>query len=117
MDRARTCADNFPGAIRDESVPIFMQPVYAKNVARSSEGNYSSEVASTTPQDKQFMRVALKEAEKALGRTSPNPAVGAVLVVGDRVVARGHHRGAGHEHAEVECLHRFGAEVPARAIL
>ena len=45
--------------------------------------------------DEKFMHAALEEAKKALGRTSPNPAVGAVLVVGDRIVSRGHHRGAG----------------------
>jgi diaminohydroxyphosphoribosylaminopyrimidine deaminase / 5-amino-6-(5-phosphoribosylamino)uracil reductase len=67
--------------------------------------------------DECFMREALKEAKKAQGQTSPNPAVGAVLVVDNRVVARGHHRGAGHEHAEIECLCNFGAEVPARAAL
>jgi diaminohydroxyphosphoribosylaminopyrimidine deaminase/5-amino-6-(5-phosphoribosylamino)uracil reductase len=60
---------------------------------------------------------ALKEAKKALGQTSPNPAVGAVLVVGDRIVARGHHRRAGDEHAEIECIRNFGASVPARATL
>jgi diaminohydroxyphosphoribosylaminopyrimidine deaminase/5-amino-6-(5-phosphoribosylamino)uracil reductase len=63
------------------------------------------------------MRAALSEAKKALGQTSPNPAVGAVLVVGDRIVSRGHHRGAGRDHAEVECLHNFGAALPARATL
>jgi diaminohydroxyphosphoribosylaminopyrimidine deaminase/5-amino-6-(5-phosphoribosylamino)uracil reductase len=63
------------------------------------------------------MREALKEAKKAQGQTSPNPAVGAVLVVDERIVARGHHRGAGHEHAEIECLRNFGADVPARATL
>ena len=63
------------------------------------------------------MRAALGEAKKALGQTSPNPAVGAVLVVGNRIVSRGHHRGAGHDHAEVECLHNFGARLPARATL
>jgi diaminohydroxyphosphoribosylaminopyrimidine deaminase / 5-amino-6-(5-phosphoribosylamino)uracil reductase len=68
-------------------------------------------------QDERFMRAALKEAQKAIGQTSPNPAVGAVLVVDDRIVAKGHHRGVGHEHAEVECLRTFGAKVPARAIL
>jgi len=67
--------------------------------------------------DERFMRAALKEAQKAVGQTSPNPAVGAVLVVDDRIVARGHHRGAGREHAEVECLRTFGAKVPARAVL
>jgi diaminohydroxyphosphoribosylaminopyrimidine deaminase/5-amino-6-(5-phosphoribosylamino)uracil reductase len=67
--------------------------------------------------DECFMREALKEAKKAQGRTSPNPAVGAVLVVDNRIVARGHHRGAGHDHAEIECLRNFGADVPARATL
>jgi diaminohydroxyphosphoribosylaminopyrimidine deaminase / 5-amino-6-(5-phosphoribosylamino)uracil reductase len=63
------------------------------------------------------MRAALNEAKKALGQTSPNPAVGAVLVVGNRVVARGHHRGAGRDHAEIECLRNFNGPVPARATL
>lgn len=63
------------------------------------------------------MRVALKEAKKALGETSPNPAVGAVLVVDNQIVAKGHHRGAGRDHAEVECLRDFGAPVPAQATL
>jgi diaminohydroxyphosphoribosylaminopyrimidine deaminase/5-amino-6-(5-phosphoribosylamino)uracil reductase len=63
------------------------------------------------------MRAALKEAEKAQGRTSPNPAVGAVLVVDDRIVAKGHHRGAGYDHAEIECLRNFAAAVPPRATL
>lgn len=63
------------------------------------------------------MRAALNEAMKALGQTSPNPAVGAVLVVGNRIVAKGHHRGAGRDHAEVECLRNFAAAVPARGTL
>jgi diaminohydroxyphosphoribosylaminopyrimidine deaminase/5-amino-6-(5-phosphoribosylamino)uracil reductase len=40
-----------------------------------------------------------------------------VLVVGNRIVTRGYHRGAGHEHAEIECLRKFGSKVPARATL
>ena len=68
-------------------------------------------------QDEKFMRAALKEAKKALGRTSPNPAVGAVLVIGNRIVARGHHRGAGHVHAEVECLRDFAGAIPPKATL
>jgi diaminohydroxyphosphoribosylaminopyrimidine deaminase/5-amino-6-(5-phosphoribosylamino)uracil reductase len=74
-------------------------------------------VARMAQQDEWFMRQALKEAKKAQGQTSPNPAVGAVLVVDNRVVAKGHHRGAGHEHAEIECLRNFGAKAPARATL
>jgi len=71
----------------------------------------------TAERDKQFMRAALREARKTLGQTSPNPAVGAVLVIDDRIVANGHHREAGLDHAEIECLRNFGAAVPARATL
>ena len=71
----------------------------------------------TLERDEKFMRAALKEAKKALGQTSPNPAVGAVLVINDRIVARGHHREAGRDHAEIECLRNFRALVPARATL
>jgi diaminohydroxyphosphoribosylaminopyrimidine deaminase / 5-amino-6-(5-phosphoribosylamino)uracil reductase len=56
-----------------------------------------------------FMRLALREAEKGLGRTHPNPPVGAVLVKGGRVVARGHHARAGGPHAEVVALRAAGA--------
>lgn len=64
-----------------------------------------------------FMRVALAEARKGLGQTSPNPAVGAVLVAAGKVIARGHHRAAGNPHAEVECLRSLGKAVPRNAIL
>ena len=63
------------------------------------------------------MRAALAEAKRALGRTSPNPAVGAVLVIDNHIVSRGHHREAGRAHAEIECLRNFGAPIPARATL
>lgn len=56
-----------------------------------------------------FMRVALREAAKGLGRTSPNPAVGAVLVKDGRVMARGHHARAGGPHAEVVAIGAAGA--------
>src|SRR5437879_3162291 len=71
----------------------------------------------TTQRHEKFMRAALKEAKRALGQTSPNPAVGAVLVINDRIVAKGHHREAGRDHAEIECLHNFGRRVPQRATL
>ena len=55
-----------------------------------------------------FMSLALAEAEKGRGRTHPNPAVGAVVVRGGRVVGRGHHRKAGLPHAEVNALRAAG---------
>lgn len=50
------------------------------------------------------MRLALREAEKGCGRTSPNPCVGAVIVRDDTVVGKGYHRKAGTPHAEVNAI-------------
>lgn len=51
-----------------------------------------------------FMRLAVDEARKGVGRTSPNPAVGAVIVKAGRVLSRGYHRRAGTPHAEVVAI-------------
>ncbi len=58
-----------------------------------------------------FMRIALEEAAKGLGRTSPNPVVGAVLVKGGRIIARGYHKRAGTAHAEVVALEAAGVKA------
>ena len=50
------------------------------------------------------MREALDLARRGAGRTSPNPAVGAVLVRDGRVVGRGYHTWAGMKHAEIVAL-------------
>ncbi len=50
--------------------------------------------------DEKYLRLALQEAEKGLGRTSPNPCVGAVIVKDDRIIATGYHKKAGTPHAE-----------------
>lgn len=70
----------------------------------------------TTDTDAGFMRKALSLAKKGLGRTSPNPAVGAVLTKGGRVIGRGYHRAAGLAHAEVEAL-QSSTEDPRGATL
>lgn len=50
------------------------------------------------------MEQALTEARKGLGRTSPNPAVGAVIVKQGKIVGRGYHQKAGTPHAEVNAI-------------
>jgi diaminohydroxyphosphoribosylaminopyrimidine deaminase / 5-amino-6-(5-phosphoribosylamino)uracil reductase len=50
------------------------------------------------------MRAALAEAAMGLGRTAPNPAVGAVIIRNGRIIARGFHSRAGAPHAEIEAL-------------
>jgi diaminohydroxyphosphoribosylaminopyrimidine deaminase/5-amino-6-(5-phosphoribosylamino)uracil reductase len=54
--------------------------------------------------DEKFMRAALREAARGLGHTSPNPAVGAVIVRGGKIIARGWHRRAGEPHGEIEAI-------------
>src|SRR5882724_9875474 len=61
------------------------------------------------PQDEQFMRRALALARRGLGQTSPNPAVGAVLVKNGRVIGEGWHKRAGGPHAEVFALRGVNA--------
>ncbi|MFL6528124.1 MAG: bifunctional diaminohydroxyphosphoribosylaminopyrimidine deaminase/5-amino-6-(5-phosphoribosylamino)uracil reductase RibD [Chthoniobacterales bacterium] len=67
--------------------------------------------------DEKFMHAALREAQHGVGLTSPNPAVGAVLVIGTQIVAAGYHRRAGAPHAEVECLRSFRSAIPKTATL
>jgi diaminohydroxyphosphoribosylaminopyrimidine deaminase/5-amino-6-(5-phosphoribosylamino)uracil reductase len=56
------------------------------------------------------MHLALKEAKKGIGRTSPNPCVGAVVVRNGIVVGKGYHKMAGTPHAEVHALRDAGAK-------
>lgn len=58
------------------------------------------------------MRRALLHARRGLGRTTPNPVVGACIVTADGVVvADGTHERAGEPHAEVNALLRAGARA------
>lgn len=55
------------------------------------------------------MHRALLLARRGAGLTSPNPAVGAVVVAGDAIVGSGWHHRAGAEHAEALALREAGA--------
>ena len=58
-----------------------------------------------------FMRQAIDLARKAMGTTSPNPAVGAVLAKDGAVVGSGATRPAGQAHAEVVALAQAGEQA------
>jgi diaminohydroxyphosphoribosylaminopyrimidine deaminase/5-amino-6-(5-phosphoribosylamino)uracil reductase len=60
------------------------------------------------PGDIDFMRLALRLARRGFGRTSPNPMVGAVLVLNGAVIGQGWHRRAGGPHAEIEAISDSG---------
>lgn len=65
----------------------------------------------TNINDEKYMQRALGLAEKARGRTNPNPLVGAVLVKDGRIIGEGYHKKAGTPHAEVNALNEAGEQA------
>ena len=72
-------------------------------------GNLSRDAAVAQNDDNRFMELALALGRRGLGRTWPNPAVGAVIVKDGVVIGRGWTQPGGRPHAEVEALRRAGA--------
>ncbi len=66
--------------------------------------------------DRALMRQALRLAERGRGHTHPNPVVGALLVKGGKILARGFHRQAGLPHAEIEALAKLGMRAPGATL-
>lgn len=58
--------------------------------------------------DTKYMRRALILARKGVGKTSPNPAVGCVIVKDGRIIGEGWHKVAGGPHAEINALEQAG---------
>src|ERR1700688_555133 len=63
---------------------------------------------SVAEDDARFMALALSLGRRGLGRTWPNPAVGAVIVKDGVMIGRGWTQPGGRPHAEVEALRRAG---------
>jgi len=57
------------------------------------------------------MRRAVDLAKQGLGKTYPNPAVGAVIVKEGKVIGEGFHPKAGMPHAEVYALRAAGERL------
>jgi diaminohydroxyphosphoribosylaminopyrimidine deaminase/5-amino-6-(5-phosphoribosylamino)uracil reductase len=51
-----------------------------------------------------YIKLAFSLAKKGVGKTSPNPLVGAVLVKNGKIVGKGYHKKAGEPHAEVNAI-------------
>ena len=64
-----------------------------------------------------YMKEALRMAKKGLGRTSPNPMVGAVIVRDEMIIASGYHKKAGGPHAELDALEKIGRKAKANDTL
>ena len=51
-----------------------------------------------------YMRRCLDLAKKGMGRVSPNPMVGCVIVKDGKIIGEGYHRKFGEAHAEVNAI-------------
>lgn len=58
--------------------------------------------------DKKFMSMALRLAENGMGKASPNPMVGAIVVKNRKIIGAGYHKRAGLPHAEIYALKAAG---------
>lgn len=78
---------------------------------------YNADKMDITPAtDEQFMREALRLARRGLGKVSPNPMVGAVIVKQGNIIARGYHHAFGKDHAEVDALKNAKGNVAGAAL-
>lgn len=66
--------------------------------------------------DEKWMKLAIEMARSTMGQTSPNPAVGAVVVNHGRAVGMGAHLKPGEGHAEVHALKQAGDQAEGGTI-
>lgn len=52
-----------------------------------------------------YMQRCIELAQKAVGKTYPNPMVGSVIVYENKIIGEGYHKKAGESHAEINAIH------------
>ncbi len=62
------------------------------------------------------MKRALQLARRGMGRVSPNPMVGVLIVRAGRIIAEGWHRKFGADHAEIDAIKQAGGSVRGATI-
>lgn len=77
-------------------------------IFRILEDQLAKKTEASKEADRRFMQLALTLGRRGLGRTWPNPAVGAVVVKDGVIVGRGWTQPGGRPHAEPEALKRAG---------
>jgi diaminohydroxyphosphoribosylaminopyrimidine deaminase/5-amino-6-(5-phosphoribosylamino)uracil reductase len=55
-------------------------------------------------QDEFYIKRAIELAQKAIGKTYPNPLVGSVIVHNGKIIGEGYHQKAGEPHAEINAI-------------
>lgn len=61
--------------------------------------------------DEDYMKQALCLAKKGLGKTSPNPMVGALIVKNNQIIGKGYHKHFGGKHAEINAIENAREDI------
>jgi len=102
---------------KKEKNRLFINSVFACLFDPRSKGDLmitASEIKTIINNDNQinniefYMDLALNEAKKGMGFTSPNPLVGAVIVKNNKILSAGYHEKDGLAHAEVNAIKKMG---------
>ena len=54
--------------------------------------------------DESYIQLAIEIAKKGIGKVSPNPLVGAVIIKNERIIGAGYHEKFGEAHAEINAI-------------
>jgi diaminohydroxyphosphoribosylaminopyrimidine deaminase / 5-amino-6-(5-phosphoribosylamino)uracil reductase len=54
--------------------------------------------------DESYIKITLELAKKGMGKVSPNPLVGCIIIKNDRIIGAGYHQGFGGKHAEINAI-------------
>jgi len=57
-----------------------------------------------TLDDSYYMGIAIRLARRGIGKTSPNPMVGSVIVANGKIIGQGYHKKCGDHHAEINAI-------------
>jgi diaminohydroxyphosphoribosylaminopyrimidine deaminase/5-amino-6-(5-phosphoribosylamino)uracil reductase len=77
-------------------------------IFRILEDQFAQKSRESKAADQRFMQLAQTLGRRGLGRSWPNPAVGAVLVKDGVIIGRGWTQASGRPHAETEAITRAG---------
>jgi diaminohydroxyphosphoribosylaminopyrimidine deaminase/5-amino-6-(5-phosphoribosylamino)uracil reductase len=66
--------------------------------------------------DEEYMKQALRLARRGLGKTSPNPIVGALIVKNNQIIGKGYHRHYGGKHAEINAIENAREDISGASL-
>jgi diaminohydroxyphosphoribosylaminopyrimidine deaminase / 5-amino-6-(5-phosphoribosylamino)uracil reductase len=61
--------------------------------------------------DESYIKLCIEVAKKGMGKVSPNPLVGCIIIKNERIIGAGYHEKFGNNHAEVNAIEKAKESV------